>query len=120
MYVSDYLIIDFKDGGCSAPLAAHAHVNDGKLHMDGGVWSLDGKTSVRKKVTVNIREAVEDDIDVHELAAIVIPTMQDKSEYVAAERAGTVLAQALISQGADKVLHGAKLQVQKLREEGAK
>ena len=88
--------------------------------MNGGVWSLDGKTSVIEQITVDIREAVEDDIDALDLAAIAIPAIQDKSEYIAAHRAGTSLAEALIHHGADKVLHGAKMQVQKLRDEAAK
>ena len=37
------------EGGCSAPVAAHAECIGSTLVLDGGVWSLDGKESLRKQ-----------------------------------------------------------------------
>lgn len=35
------------EGGCSAPIGARAYIADGKLHLEGGLFSLDGKKAHR-------------------------------------------------------------------------
>ena len=82
----DSLIVKGHEFADPETLAAHACVRNDALHMEGGVWSLDGKTSVRKQVTVNIKEPIEYVVDANELVAIAIPANHDKSEYVAAQR----------------------------------
>ncbi|PYS90603.1 MAG: hydroxymethylbilane synthase [Acidobacteria bacterium] len=64
-------------GGCQVPIAAHATVNDGRLHVVGLVASMRGDEI--------IRAAIEDDI-------------------AQAARAGEVLAERLCAQGAERLL----------------
>ena len=51
------------EGGCSAPIGAHAFYLQDKIHFKGGVFSLDGQTAVitqrEKKVSANKNLAFE-------------------------------------------------------------
>lgn len=42
------------DGGCSIPVFGHAFQKDGKIIMEGGIISLDGKTEIRRKKVSSI------------------------------------------------------------------
>ena len=42
----------FQEGGCSAPVAAHAELNDGSLSILAGVWSLDGTEKLTHSMQV--------------------------------------------------------------------
>jgi hydroxymethylbilane synthase len=65
-------------GGCQTPIAAHAKIIENTLHLDGLVASLDGKQYFRQKMTAPEEEA---------------------------EQLGRTLAEELLNQGADSVLH---------------
>src|ERR1700722_20035148 len=43
-------------GGCQVPLGAWAQLRSGELHMEAGVFSSDGRESVRREVTGNANE----------------------------------------------------------------
>ena len=45
------------EGGCSAPVAAHAAVDADGLSLEGGVWSLDGKETKRAVMTVKFEDS---------------------------------------------------------------
>jgi hydroxymethylbilane synthase len=66
-------------GGCQVPIAAHATVKDGRLHLDGLVAGMDGKEI--------IRAAIED-------------------HATQAAHAGEALAARLREQGAERLLAG--------------
>lgn len=126
------------DGGCSAPLAAHARILEKSLHMTGGVWSLDGKTFIKGELEAEviskekslhmtgsvwhldektpIKETLEVDeeekIDV--ASAILVPKCE--SEYAKARDAGFRLAEIMVAKGAQEILKAAKNEVHKLRE----
>ncbi len=87
------------EGGCSAPVAAHAAVDaDGVMTLDAGVWSLDGSTSLRKSVSARVSQhSVGITLEAKELAACVAE----------AERVGTKLAEELLAEGAGDILKAA-------------
>lgn len=72
-------------GGCQVPIAGFATIEDGQIYLQGRVGSIDGKTLLKAAH----REALVDD------AA--------KAEQIA-ESVGITVAEALIAQGADKIL----------------
>ena len=47
------------EGGCSAPVAAHASAIEGGLRLEGGVWSLDGAETRRAVMTVLFDDAAQ-------------------------------------------------------------
>ncbi len=49
------------EGGCSAPIGARAHVKDKQLHLEGGLFSLDGKKAYRVTRQTKSPEAGEAD-----------------------------------------------------------
>ena len=53
-----------QEGGCSAPLGAHAFVEDNNLKMEAGVWSLNGEKSVRCSLTTSLDTKGQDDLQV--------------------------------------------------------
>ena len=80
-YVKKLRIIFFQDGGCSAPLAAHARIFEKSLHIEGGVWSLDGKTFIKEKLEVILKNAdIEEKSDV--VSAILGQMIGVKSNVV--------------------------------------
>jgi len=105
------------EGGCSVPVAVNSKVLDNGVSLHGGVWSIDGMTSLKGKRVVNF---VDDDDD---LAADPTPAKKCKSnvnfaavfasllphsELIGAERCGRYLATDLIGRGAEKILKEAK------------
>ncbi|TRY72376.1 hypothetical protein TCAL_04743 [Tigriopus californicus] len=98
------------EGGCSAPVAAHAQVQEGVLSMKGGVWSLDGSDALVAVSTVTLSGNSDP------------PTVQNESQYAgfvglnlheadlqSAHDLGLNLALKLIKRGAEKILMAAKL-----------
>jgi len=43
-----------QEGGCSAPVAAHAEIQDDNLSILAGVWSLDGSQKKLRTIQVNL------------------------------------------------------------------
>src|SRR5437763_1675723 len=64
-------------GGCQVPIAAHATVTDGRLHLDGLVAGMDGREIIRAAIEADASEAA---------------------------RAGEALAARLREQGAERLL----------------
>lgn len=100
------------EGGCSAPVAAHAQVNDdGSIRMEGGVWSLDGKTEMREILEVTLtdtaagaKKAKTEDVQFSSFVSRTIP----QTVLETAEKLGLDLAAKLLGRGAKKVLDEAK------------
>ena len=44
------------EGGCSAPIGAHARVEDHKIKLDAGIFSLDGQTAVTTQTEAEIED----------------------------------------------------------------
>ena len=105
-----------QEGGCSAPLGAHAYVENNKLYVEGGVWSLCGKTSVRCDLMVPLDKDEEETSEVDQLSAISIPSDHRKNDYILAYEAGVNLSKKMLNEGAKSILDEAKRQVQKLKE----
>lgn len=78
------------NGGCHAPMAAHARIEDGILRMDALVGSLDGTQMLRAG-----SEHYATDADDDELRHTAI-------------RLGRTLARSLLSEGADTLLEEAR------------
>merc|ERR1719270_2792514 len=47
------------EGGCSVPVAVNSKVLDNGLELHGGVWSLDGSTSI----IITDKDTLSDDDD---------------------------------------------------------
>lgn len=45
------------EGGCQVPIGVYAHVRDGRISIKAGVFSLDGKGSVRDEITGSKKDA---------------------------------------------------------------
>jgi len=105
------------EGGCSVPVAVNSKVLDNGVSLHGGVWSIDGKTSLKGKKVVNF---VDDDDDLavdptpikrcksNVNFAAVFASLLPHSELICAEKCGRYLATELIGKGADKILKEAK------------
>ena len=72
-------------GGCQVPIAGFATIQEGQIYLQGRVGSVDGKTLLKAE---------------HHNALV---TDAQASEQIA-EAMGVVVAEALIAQGADKIL----------------
>ena len=101
------------EGGCSAPVAAHAKVDGGKVKMEGGVWSVDGKTEMRESLEVAVTdgegegEAKKAKVEERQFSSFVSRNIA-QADLEAAEKLGLDLAAKLLDQGAKKVLLEAK------------
>ena len=69
------------EGGCSAPIGAYAHVEQDKIKLNAGVFSLDGQTAV---------------------------TTLKEMEIADCEKMATLSAQELLSKGGDKIMESIK------------
>jgi hypothetical protein len=105
-------------GGCSAPLGAHAHVESNRLHIESGVWSLNGQKHVHCQLTAPLDTKGEDHLyEVDELSAIAIPAGHGKMEYINAYQAGMTLARQMLDEhDAKSILDDAKKEVEKMKE----
>jgi len=105
------------EGGCSVPVAVNSKVLDNGLELHGGVWSLDGSTSIIGTEKVSFSD--DDDLIATPSKrscpsstvnfAAVFAELLPHSELAAAERCGVNLAQDLIKRGAEPILKAAKL-----------
>jgi len=104
------------EGGCSVPVAVNTSVLDNGILLKGGVWSIDGKTSLKGK---NIANFTDEDELIEGASppkrcksnvnfAAVFADLLPHSELIAAERCGRYLATDLIAKGAEKILKEAK------------
>ncbi|MBX7152274.1 hydroxymethylbilane synthase [bacterium] len=75
--MAERALLKHLEGGCQIPIGAYARVENNKLALDAVVGSLDGKMIIRSSITGNV-----DDV----------------------ETLGIMLANELISRGADKIL----------------
>ncbi|KAK3919418.1 Porphobilinogen deaminase [Frankliniella fusca] len=104
-------------GGCSAPVGVVSELSsDGKiLELEGGVWSLDGTKTLRKKLSSSLVLEVEEEpprkkaihLQPTVFCGIVSPTA-DLELYKAAFKLGQDLAEALISEGASSIMEEAR------------
>eukprot|EP00092_Neocalanus_flemingeri_P038321 GFUD01041719.1.p1 GENE.GFUD01041719.1~~GFUD01041719.1.p1 ORF type:complete len:360 (+),score=98.51 GFUD01041719.1:65-1144(+) len=104
------------EGGCSVPVGVNTKVLDNGVSLHGGVWSIDGQTSLKAKKIVNFVN--DDDLDGEPSPpkrckskvnfAAVFAELLPHSELIAAEKCGRYLATELIGRGADKILKEAK------------
>lgn len=78
------------EGGCQVPIGANAIIENNKMHLEGFVGSLSGKTNLRERITGK------------------------KSE---AEHLGQRLAQILIDKGANEILEVTRQRVENRQEE---
>lgn len=108
------------EGGCSAPVAAHAEITDGgSLRLEGGVWSLNGEQELRAdmerkldceeeegEAEVKKRKTLEEQMP--EFASVVASGSMKEGEMRIAETLGEALANKLLEKGAGKILAQAK------------
>jgi hydroxymethylbilane synthase len=80
-------------GGCSVPVGVHTCVNEGKLSMDGAVYSLDGSEALKESV---IMTAPQDTLASFDLCEKL------------GKDVGSKLANDLLSRGAGNILARAK------------
>ena len=104
------------EGGCSAPVAAHAEVIEGDketIVLEGGVWSLDGKEQRRAKMSKELCAKKETESEgsamANEFSSVVASgEVMLESEMRIAEELGAELAKELLKQGAGEILAIAK------------
>lgn len=103
------------EGGCSAPVAAHAHINEeeGIISLEGGVWSLDGTENIREQMQKKLQNA--DDVETEakkqktgEFASVVASGSMLEKEMKIAVDLGEELAKKLLEKGAGEILAKAK------------
>lgn len=86
------------------------------LKISGGVWSLNGKSFVKSEISVDLQGSSSSEFGDNELAAITVPKDEAISEYKIAHEAGIALAKNLADMDGLIILHGAKAEVQQIRE----
>ena len=100
-------------------MAAHAEVRDDRqLHVEAGVWSLDGQRYVRTSLVQDLKQVTKSDEAnlKNSYSSIAVPLgNSDCEEYGMAHTAGMRLAQKLCENGAQTILQEAKLQVEEMR-----
>ena len=105
------------EGGCSVPVAVNSKVLEDGLELEGGVWSIDGKEKLTGKKTVPFADGADLDGDMEPQKkkcrsnvnfAAVFAELLDHSALTAAEKCGRLLANDLISLGAERILREAK------------
>jgi hydroxymethylbilane synthase len=57
--LAERALLDRLQGGCQVPIAGHARIEDNRLHVDGLVASVDGKTLIRDAVDGPVADARE-------------------------------------------------------------
>ena len=94
-------------------MAAHAELqNDRQLHIEAGVWSLDGKCFVRKSLVQDLKEMPEENLE-SSYSSIAVPLSD--GEYFMAHSAGIRMAHELSENGGQAILQEAKKQVEEMR-----
>ena len=97
-------------------MAAHARVFEDVLHIEAGVWSLDGQESLRESQSIDLKSHKE--IGAQSMfAAIAHCSEIGQSKMHLAQEAGAQVAQALLKKGAVRILSAAKQAVEKSRSE---
>ena len=100
------------EGGCSAPVAAHAEVTGDSISLEGGVWSLDGKEERRERMERKLEIATADakikTEEIKEYSSVVVSGSMIEQEMMIAEDLGERMAKKLLEQGAGKILSEAK------------
>jgi hypothetical protein len=107
----------FQDGGCSAPVAAHANIENDKINIEAGVWSLDGTESIREVVSAQL-DSGDEVIDGNEtkISAISVPKgLDQKNRMKLAHKAGVIVAENLLAKGAGNILKTAKDAIEKAK-----
>ena len=101
-------------------MAAHAEVRDRRqLHIEAGVWSLNGQKCVRKCLVQDLKQihgSAQDNLK-SSYSSIAVPIGKNNcEEYGMAHSAGINLAQKLCEDGGQIILQEAKLKVEEMRE----
>ncbi|CAL4130417.1 unnamed protein product, partial [Meganyctiphanes norvegica] len=123
--VAERALMRTLEGGCSAPVAVHSKIENGKIVLKGGVWSLDGgQELVNVMSTDDLNELEEESNDTNEdcgpppnksakLAILdpcgLVPPMGQTDQYNKAYHLGVKLAKSLLDMGALPILEEAKL-----------
>lgn len=95
-------------------MAAHAEMQDDRhLHIEAGVWSLNGERYVRKSLVQDLKEMSEENLE-SSYSSIAVPLNND-GEYFLAHSAGIRMAQELSEDGGQAILQEAKKQVEEMR-----
>ena len=106
------------EGGCSVPVAVTSHLLPAGIRLTGGVWSLNGSQNIKADHEEDFPGTAIDAEDINHnsekgetvsYAAIAASNLM-RSELVAAEKCGRMLAQQLIGQGAVALLKEARAQ----------
>ena len=96
-------------------MAAHAELqNDRQIHIEAGVWSLDGKCFVRKSLVQDLKEMPEENLG-SSYSSIAVPLSNGDGEYFMAHSAGIRMAHELSENGGQAILQEAKKQVEEMR-----
>lgn len=87
--------------------------DDRHLHIEAGVWSLNGERYVRKSLVQDLKEMSEENLE-SSYSSIAVPLNND-GEYFMAHSAGIRMAQELSEDGGQAILQEAKKQVEEMR-----
>ncbi|GIY47701.1 porphobilinogen deaminase [Caerostris darwini] len=93
------------EGGCSVPIGVHSKIEQKKLTLKGGVFSLDGSKSIIEEMTSEIYE--QKGILEQHYAGIIAPHLSYHL-LSAAESLGRDLAELLLKKGAGDILKEAR------------
>lgn len=100
------------EGGCSVPVAVNSSVQDGKMILTGGVWSLCGKQSLVQTHQLQMEGSVVaagDMLNDNNKSYVgIVAANIDATELIVAEAVGVQLAEQLLAQGAKDILAAAK------------
>jgi hydroxymethylbilane synthase len=101
------------EGGCSVPVAVNSTFTGSSIELIGGVWSLDGKTSLVQNCAVQLKDfGGYGEEPSRSYVAIIAPELPTH-ELAAAESCGQQLAQKLLDEGAEAILAAAKAENEK-------
>lgn len=127
--VAERAVLRQLDGGCSAPVAVHANLQDNQhLCLSAGTWSLDGQQKIVLSDSCTISDLnnvkdIKEDVGSGDVGVVGITGVSDRrfcDEYVGvyagvlssqmaeAENLGDSLARRMLEQGAGTILSEAK------------
>lgn len=97
------------EGGCSVPVAVQSNVTPAGISMSGGVWSIDGSTSLMDTHTIDFKDQTDGAKRAKSSAFVsIVAENLESAELEGAERCGRELAEQLVRRGAEDILKEAK------------
>lgn len=105
--ISERAFMKALEGGCSVPIGVNSKIEENKLTLKGGVFSLDGTEEIMGELTVDLKRAKNCQLKKHYTG--IIGYQFPQHHLSAAENLGINLAEQLLDKGAGNILKEARI-----------